>query len=84
MYLAIWIVTLLCVSLSAAFLLKKALEPTERVMQSQKEFVASASHELKAPLAVIVANVENMQHEAQNEGLRNLKSLIRSVCVCPV
>ena len=74
MYLAIWIVTLLCVSLVSRFLLKKALEPTERVMQSQKEFVASASHELKAPLAVIVANVENMQHEAQNEGLQgNLK-----------
>ena len=49
MYLAIWIVTLLCVSLVSRFLLKKALEPTERVMQSQKEFVASASHELKAP-----------------------------------
>ena len=38
MYLAIWIVTLLCVSLVSRFLLKKALEPTERVMQSQKEF----------------------------------------------
>ena len=81
MYLAIWIVTLLCVSLVSRFLLKKALEPTERVMQSQKEFVASASHELKAPLAVIVANVENMQHEAQNEGLRGNLKVIDSECM---
>ena len=81
MYLAIWIVTLLCVSLVSRFLLKKALEPTERVMQSQKEFVASASHELKAPLAVIVANVENMQHEAQNEGLQGTLKVIDSECM---
>lgn len=81
MYLAIWIVTLLCVSLISRFLLKKALEPTERVMQSQKEFVASASHELKAPLAVIVANVENMQHEAQNEGLQGNLKVIDSECM---
>lgn len=77
----IWIVTLLCVSLVSRFLLKKALEPTERVMQSQKEFVASASHELKAPLAVIVANVENMQHEAQNEGLQGNLKVIDSECM---
>lgn len=81
MYLAIWIVTLLCVSLVSRFLLKKALEPTERVIQSQKEFVASASHELKAPLAVIVANVENMQHEAQNEGLQGNLKVIDSECM---
>lgn len=81
MYLAIWIVTLLCVSQVSRFLLKKALEPTERVMQSQKEFVASASHELKAPLAVIVANVENMQHEAQNEGLQGNLKVIDSECM---
>lgn len=81
MYLAIWTVTLLCVSLVSRFLLKKALEPTERVMQSQKEFVASASHELKAPLAVIVANVENMQHEAQNEGLQGNLKVIDSECM---
>mgnify|MGYP001186125642 FL=1 len=81
MYLAIWIVTLLCVSLVSRFLLKKALEPTARVMQSQKAFVASDSHELKAPLAVIVANVENMQHEAQNEGLQGNLKVIDSECM---
>ena len=81
MYLAVWILTLLCVSLVSRFLLKKAFEPTERMMQSQKEFIASASHELKAPLAVIVANVENMQHEAQNEGLQGNLKVIDSECM---
>lgn len=81
MYLAVWILTLLCVSLVSRFLLKKAFEPTERMMQSQKEFVASASHELKAPLAVIVANVESMQHEAQNEGFQGNLKVIDSECM---
>ena len=81
MYLAVWILTLLCVSLVSRFLLKKAFEPTERMLQSQKEFVASASHELKAPLAVIVANVESMQHEAQNEGFQGNLKVIDSECM---
>jgi len=36
---------------------------------------------LKAPLAVIVANVENMQHEAQNEGLQGNLKVIDSECM---
>ncbi len=60
MYLAIWMCTMLCISLASRFLQKKAFEPTECVMRGQKEFVSSASHELKAPLAATVANVENM------------------------
>jgi len=32
------------------------LKPTEKVLKSQKDFITSASHELKAPLAVILAN----------------------------
>ncbi len=43
------------------FLIGKAVEPVEDTMKSQKEFIASASHELKAPLAVIQANAETME-----------------------
>lgn len=32
------------------------MNPTEKVLKSQKDFIAAASHELKAPLAVILAN----------------------------
>ena len=34
------------------------MQPTENSMQIQKEFIAAASHELKAPLAVILASAE--------------------------
>ena len=30
-------------------------------MKSQKDFIASASHELKSPLAVILANAEKLE-----------------------
>lgn len=45
--------------------MKKAFAPSEEMIKSQKDFVAAASHELKAPLAVIIANTEALQ-EMQN------------------
>lgn len=61
-YFCIWIVSFFCVLFVTHFLLKKAFEPTEQILQSQKNFVAAASHELKSPLAVIMANVETIQN----------------------
>ncbi len=52
----IWLVSLLCVTAISHFLLRYAMNPTEKVLKSQKDFIAAASHELKAPLAVILAN----------------------------
>ena len=52
----IWLVSLLCVTAISHFLLRYAMNPTEKVLKSQKDFIRSASHELKAPLAVILAN----------------------------
>ena len=54
----IWSIAFVCVFLAGRFLMGKAFEPTERVLQSQRSFVAAASHELKSPLAVIMANAE--------------------------
>ncbi|MCI8529569.1 MAG: HAMP domain-containing histidine kinase [Lachnospiraceae bacterium] len=56
LYILTWFISLLCVSAISRFLLKYAMSPTEKVLKSQKAFIASASHELKAPLAVILAN----------------------------
>lgn len=60
LYISVWFISLVCVMFLCRLVLKKALAPTESVLKSQKEFVASASHELKSPLAVIVANVEKI------------------------
>lgn len=55
-YILIWMISFLCIIIISHFLLKHAIKPTEKVLKSQKDFIAAASHELKAPLAVILAN----------------------------
>lgn len=60
LYLGIWLISCIGVRFISHFVLHKALEPTEQVLKSQKEFVAAASHELKAPLALLMANVEKL------------------------
>ena len=44
-----------------------AIKPVERAWDQQRQFVADASHELKTPLAVIMANAELMQNEETPE-----------------
>lgn len=39
------------------------IKPVEKAWEQQRQFVADASHELKTPLAVIMANAELMQNE---------------------
>ena len=56
LYLLLWVISLFCVVIVSRFLLKHAIGPTEKVLKSQKDFIAAASHELKSPLAVILAS----------------------------
>lgn len=66
-YLTIWLLSLICILLVSRLLLRRAFAPTEQILLSQKNFVASASHELKSPLAVILANVETIQSAEPEE-----------------
>lgn len=57
-YLIVWLLVFIAILFLARFLISKAIKPTEQTLRSQKEFIAAASHELKAPLAVILASAE--------------------------
>lgn len=46
-----------------------ALRPVARAWQQQRQFVADASHELKTPLTVIMANADLMQNHPQADAV---------------
>ena len=49
--------------LLSLLLARWAIRPVEEAWRQQKQFVADASHELKTPLTVIMANAELLQQE---------------------
>ena len=62
-YLIVWLLVFIAILFLTRFLISKAIKPTEQTLRSQKEFIASASHELKAPLAVILASAECIDND---------------------
>jgi len=56
--LAIGIVSITLLFLVSIVVVSKSIKPVEEAYESQKRFIADASHELKTPLAVVKTNIE--------------------------
>lgn len=54
-YFLIWLIVLIAVLFVSVLIIRQAMKPTEKAMQSQKNFIAAVSHELKTPLAVLLS-----------------------------
>ena len=60
-YFCIWCGVLVSIICLSKILIRKAVKPTEKAMQSQKDFIAAVSHECKAPLAAILSSAEMIE-----------------------
>ena len=68
-----WIAMLLLVLL----LSKRAIRPIAVNIEKQKQFVTDAGHEIKTPLAIIMANTDAMElHYGENKYSKNIRSQI--------
>ena len=64
------------------YLLKKSFAPPGRILQSQKDFVATASHELKSPLAVMISNTDMLLDDVSlNEQAKQAVQTIDFECM---
>lgn len=53
---------------------KKAIRPIAENFEKQKQFVTDAGHELKTPLAIILANAEAMElYQGENKWSKNIR-----------
>lgn len=65
-----WFMMLLLV----IFLSKRAIRPIAENIEKQKQFVTNAGHEIKTPLAIILANTEAMELlNGQNKWSKNIR-----------
>ncbi len=77
----------LIIYLAAKLLTRHITKPAKESFEKQKDFIADASHELKTPLAVIIASSDELKKDKENEQyIENIKyesermnTLIRSL-----
>ena len=71
----IFIIIELLIILVTYFLTNWIIKPVEEAWKKQKEFIADASHELKTPLSVIMANAEMLDNNPkEKKWLKNIQS----------
>lgn len=66
-----WVLMLLLVIL----LSRRAIRPIAENMQKQRQFVTDAGHEIKTPLAIILANTDAMElHNGESKWSKNIRN----------
>lgn len=66
-----WLAMLLLVMV----LSKKAIRPIAENIEKQKQFVTNAGHEIKTPLAIILANTDALElHQGENKWSSNIRT----------
>lgn len=66
-----WLVMLLFVRLLAS----RAIAPIAANIEKQKQFVTDAGHEIKTPLAIILANTDAMElHQGESKWSKNIRA----------
>ena len=65
------IILLLCFEIIiyfiSKFITKRITEPAQESFDKQKDFIADASHELKTPLAIIMASSDELKYDKKNK-----------------
>lgn len=65
-----WLAMLLLI----VFISKKAIHPIAENLERQKQFITDAGHEIKTPLAIILANTEAMElYHGENKWSKNIR-----------
>ncbi|MBR1816078.1 MAG: HAMP domain-containing histidine kinase [Lachnospiraceae bacterium] len=65
-----WVLMLLLI----IALSKKAIKPIAENIERQKQFITDAGHEIKTPLAIILANTDAMElHNGENKWSKNIR-----------
>lgn len=74
---AVWVGAMLCFLMVSCHFSRVAVRPMEEAVQREKQFIADASHDLKTPLSVILAN-NSILMEAPEATAGSLKRWILS------
>ena len=61
MYIALAFILLILILLLCEFMARRSILPVDEAIRTQQQFIADASHELKTPIAVILANLDILE-----------------------